>query len=380
MKRVWVFSTLLAVMAAGLAAGDVVITVSNPTSDNWSQAPVVLKWQEGMPGRGAKLPLLLKSEGADTPCQVDDLNGDGTPDELVFLADLKAGQAQSYRLTSATLDNVPQRAHTGMYLKTDTMKGMEGPGWESDLIAFRLYWDERNPVDLFGKTQSILSLDAFASAKLNYHIQSKYGQDILKVGKALGVGGFAVMVDGKVEKASYAKRDYRVAADGPLRAAIDLKYNDWETSKRRLQLTARMNIFAGQRWGEAQLKLAALDGQPLPDFVTGVVKHPDTELIQDKEAGIVGRWGRQALGDKEVPKSADLGLGVVADPQRIVELGQDDVNSYIRMSPGDGTVTYRYHASWEKEPGAAKSAKEYEEKLRALARLKPAVKIEINGK
>src|SRR6218665_1759251 len=65
----------------------------------------------------------------------------------------------------------------------------EGPGWESSKIGYRLYLDWRNCIDLFGKVTdtmvlSKVGLDGFES----YHHPSDWGMDILKAGKALGVG------------------------------------------------------------------------------------------------------------------------------------------------------------------------------------------------
>jgi hypothetical protein len=107
-----------------------------------------------------------------------------------------------------------------------------------------------------------------------------------------------------------------------------------------------------------------------------VPKHEETTLIQDKATGVLGRWGLQALGDKEVPKSGNLGLGVVFDPAQIVEFGEDGFNTYVRLRPVDGRLRYRYHGSWFKEPGAAKSTQDYQAMLEAVARLRPELRIE----
>jgi hypothetical protein len=311
---------------------------------------------------------------------VDDLDGDGAPDEIVFLAALKPGEKKSYSIVALErVTTQPSRAHAGMFLAVNGRGGMEGPGWETDLIAFRMYWDKRNAIDVFGKTQPILSLDQFASPKVNYHRLSKWGQDVLKVKTSLGIGGFGVFEKGKIEKVAVARRSYKVVADGPIRAAIDFKYDDWKTSAsdRTYRLTARMNVFAGQRWAEAQLTLDAAADQPLPELVTGVVKHEDTELVADEKAAFIGRWGRQALGNNEVPKDADLGLGVVVDPALLAGTGEDKVSSYMRLKTEPGkTVVYRYHASWQKEPGAARSAAEYKTMLEKLARMKPVITLE----
>ena len=91
----------------------------------------------------------------------------------------------------------------------------EGPGWESNKIAYRLYLDWRNAIDIFGKVTETMVLsqvgqDGFDS----YHEPQPWGSDILKVGKAKGfdyvldasqgqgvifAGGTDLLVDVKTE-------------------------------------------------------------------------------------------------------------------------------------------------------------------------------------
>jgi len=212
---------------------------------------------------------------------------------------------------------------------------------------------------------------------------------VLKVGRAFGIGGFAGFINGKVEKISNVMKTHHIRADGPIRAVVELEYVMWQpgpfpdlsrqaiTSRNapHYDLTVRMSIFAGQKWAEADIRIRAHSGSPMPEMVTGVPKWEDTALVQDKAAGILGRWGRQALGDREVPKAGTLGIGVAVDPGQIVAFGEDAFNTYVRLKPSDGRLTYRYHGSWFKEPGAAKSATEYEGMLRSVATLRPQVSI-----
>lgn len=372
-RTLW-FGIIAGTCAVGAAAPSLKVEVRNPSPDNWTDAPVVVKVAEG--DWSTSSAVVARCGEQLVFVQPDDMDGNGKVDELCFLVDLKAGETRTFAIESASAPaKVEPRAHVGMFLPTAKIKGMEGPGWESDRIAYRLYWDERNPVDVFAKTQPILSLDQFAAKGHDYHVHSKWGQDVLKVGTALGCGGFGAYINDKVEKVSYVgKRDYRILADGPIRAAIDLKYTDWETSSRKLNMTCRMSIFAGQSWAEAALKMQAVDGKPLPEFVTGIVRHEDTTLVEDTNLGTLGRWGKQALGDKEVPKQANLGLGVVCKPSEIVAYGEDKVNNFIRLK-SDGAVSYRYMANWEKQPDAAKSAEEFGEMLKRVARLHPEVKV-----
>jgi hypothetical protein len=184
-----------------------------------------------------------------------------------------------------------------------------------------------------------------------------------------------------------------VRADGPLRAVLDCEFIDWYTGpgvqkdkeegpglRRRFDLYARFSIIAGQKWGEVELFLKPVDKGPTPEIVAGVLRYEGTELIVKQNEGLLGRWGCQALGDHEVPKSGDLGLGVMASPADVVASGEDKVNNFFRLKTDHGRVRYRYLASWFKEPGGARSAEQFEQMLRAAARLRPQVRVETEAK
>jgi hypothetical protein len=367
-----------------LAAEGIAIEVSNPSNDDWQEAPVVVKWTEAMDRLGPGELQVVGPDGAGV-VQRDDLTRDGKTDEIVFLAELKGGQSKTYKLMPKTEGGRPMcRAHAGMYLR-----GLVGPAWESDVVAYRVYWNNHTAIDIFGKTQPILSLEAYASPGLNYHVQSKYGMDVLKVGPALGVGGFGVWVDDKVWMAKDTMKTYRVLANGPLRAVLELKFVDWfvgegekdpekageDGYKRRLDMDVHLKICAGQKWSTADLYINPVDPKPVPEVVTGVVIHEDTEKVHDAKLGVLGRWGRQALGDHEVRKAADLGLGVVVNPEDVIEYTKDEYNDLIRLKTKKGRVSYRFHGSWEKEPDGAKNAADYKEMLLKVARERPVVKV-----
>src|SRR5450755_792423 len=91
-------------------------------------------------------------QSVELPSQADDLDGDGKYDELVFQIALKPHQTRVVTISYgeqpviARLRSVyPQRAN----MKFSTR--YEGLGWESDEAAWRIYFDKRNAVDLYGK-------------------------------------------------------------------------------------------------------------------------------------------------------------------------------------------------------------------------------------
>lgn len=346
-----------------------VIQVNNHSDTSWVEMPVTCAINAGELPPSENGWILA---GRDIlPVQADDMDGDGKPDEIIFLASLAAGDATTYTLQANTCGIAfPARAHTGMYVK-----GFEGPGWESDRIAYRLYWDERNAIDIFCKRKPLLGLKGYATPGVNYHQETPWGMDVLAVGPSLGVGCYGIWMDGKIQKVSQAERSYRVVADGPLRAIMELNYDNWIVGARRFHLSARLSIMAGQRWAEIELRLRPLDNGTIPEFVAGVVKHEETTLIRDANIGILGRWGMQALGPGNKPRGSQLGMGLIAPPNRIVEIGEDEHNSYMRLQ-GEKKITlageasavqYYIHASWIHEAGGAESAQAYEAMLRHLA-------------
>jgi len=96
----------------------------------------------------------------ELPSQVDDLNGDFTPDELVFQVDLRPHQTKIITITWGPVDRI-FRLRADYEKQTDAVftKKIDGMGWESRRNAFRLYFDKRNAIDLYGKPKPSLQLD-----------------------------------------------------------------------------------------------------------------------------------------------------------------------------------------------------------------------------
>lgn len=128
----------------------------------------------------------LVLETMELPSQADDLDGDNKADEVAFQIDLKPRQtrivtiAYGEQFTIARLRGVyAKRSHAKFTTK------YEGMGWESDLTAWRIYFDKRNAIDLFGKKRPGLYLEMFGTPDWDYHAESPLGRDIYDVGDGL---------------------------------------------------------------------------------------------------------------------------------------------------------------------------------------------------
>src|SRR5437764_667908 len=126
-------------------------------------------------------------QATELPSQVDDLDGDGKADELAFQIDLKPNQTRMVTVTYGEPDRI-FRLRSDYPRRTDALfaKKIEGVGWESEQAAWRIYFDPRNAIDLFGKKRPMLQLQRFATPEYDYHAESPDGCDMYKIGDALG--------------------------------------------------------------------------------------------------------------------------------------------------------------------------------------------------
>ena len=227
------------------------LAVSNPTAESRPAEDIVLSVGDLKAIAPDFLPseVIVMTSAASTldedarvmattelPSQADDLDGDGKPDEIAFQIDLKPRQTRI--VTLAYGDNVTIARLRGPYAKrVDAAyeKKYEGPGWESETTAWRIYFDKRNAIDLFGKRRPGLYLESlFAKPGYVYHQESPMGRDIFDVGNSIGPGAVAAIVDGKVVRvADVADRQYRVAASGPVRAIVEIQYKGWDVAGAR---------------------------------------------------------------------------------------------------------------------------------------------------
>src|SRR5438128_11017446 len=205
--------------------------------------------------------------------QADDLDGDNKFDELAFQIDLKPKQTRIVTIAygdPATIQrlrsNYPKRTAAKFTMKFD------GLGWESEATAWRIYFDKRNAIDVWGKRRPGLYLEMFGAPEYVYHWESPLGRDIYRIGDAIGIGAVAALVDGKAVRVSdVAERKWRIVSAGPVRAVVEISYRGWKVSGREVTLTSRMTQWAGERGFEHQVTAEGADGLT---FVTGIVRQP----------------------------------------------------------------------------------------------------------
>ncbi|WP_305257386.1 DUF4861 family protein, partial [uncultured Duncaniella sp.] len=151
----------------------------------------------------------------DTPWQLDDLNDDGRPDELVFLVDLKANQTKTLTVDlSSARPKTSFTPETKAYLKLNDknkkhpeIQAIAFPGdvdnrqmynsiyghgvvLEGLYNAIRIYMDNRQSVDLYAKNTPRLELDSTGFYTTRKQLEQGYGRDVLWAGTSVALGSF----------------------------------------------------------------------------------------------------------------------------------------------------------------------------------------------
>jgi unsaturated chondroitin disaccharide hydrolase len=292
----------------------------------------------------------------ELPSQADDLDGDGKADEIAFQVDLDPHQTRILTVAygeAATLARL--RADYPARTAARFATRYEGMGWESETYAWRLYFDARNAIDLYGKRRPGLLLDLFAAPEYDYHAESPFGRDVYKNGDAIGIGSVAAW-DGRalVKVADVDKREWRVAASGPVRSVAELRYHGWSVAGRRLELVSRITQWAGERGFTHRVEVS---GGEVPVLVTGLPVKPGLEPIRDRQGGvsILATWGAQVLEPGRTATAAlpdqKLGLAILGTgPERSTTApSDDDLNHLQPVSLSNGAGQWYVYAAWDQE-------------------------------
>jgi hypothetical protein len=231
----------------------------------------------------------------------------------------------------------------------------EGPGWESDKVAYRLYLDWRNAIDVFGKkVDTIVLPNVGQDGYESYHEMSVWGQDVLKVGESLGIGTFAFWDGNHAQRVAKTDSVFcRIAEDGDLQSQIQINYYGWKIDNQSIDLKTSLTINAGSRLTKYVISM----DKPLPNVCTGIVKLDETVLLKSKDAGkwsYLATWGKQSLANDS------LGLAVLYKTDPAIKITEDEHSHVIIFSTGRQQLTYYFLAAWEGEKDGIKTKTAFE--------------------
>lgn len=367
------------------------ITVENTWNKVKTDEPVVL--------RLADLNLSFEVRSAtvyrgteEIPSQLDDLNRDTEADELAFVADFPAGTKVDFRIvlsSEPSSKNYPARVYAQMrlsdksqkfpYINYITFDGRtpvkqsysamyhHGPAFESELVAFRAYMDNRQSIDLYGKKYQRLELAETNFYPKKEQLAAGYGDDVLWAGTSIGVGSFRGWVSDKLQTIDTVdSRSAGILASGPVRTVVEFFDRNWQYDGTTLNMTQRYTLYAGHRDVRVDVSFKEEDATH-KTFATGVQKlERDNVGFLDAD-GLAGSWGSNLAYKNDTinhPRET-VGLGIYVPGRYIAAHQEDDVNYLIQMhTDSDYTLTYHFTFAAAKEERGYKSSTDWFTHLR----------------
>jgi unsaturated chondroitin disaccharide hydrolase len=291
----------------------------------------------------------------ELPSQVDGIEDERHADELAFQIDLKPHQTRIVTISYGEGDRI-WRLRGDYAKRTDALFStkFEGAGWESDVDAFRIYFDKRNGIDLYGKIRRTIQLRKIGSPDYLYYDESPEGRDIFKVGNSVGIGGVGVLVNGQVVKPAEVKnRSWRIISSGPVRSIVELTYSGWTVNGKIVNLRSRFTIWAGEYGFHHSI---VTDAESAGTIVTGIPIKPNIPSIlpngPSSTAPWLAMWGEQVVspGAAESGTVAGQNLGVAVITSGLdASYDKDDLNYLLKLKPKDGHAEWFAMAAWDQE-------------------------------
>ena len=360
------------------------VSVTNPLTTARTDQPVIISLTPFGDIRSA----LVTTCGQEIPCQLDDLNQDDTFDELCFLADLNGDETKLYEVTLLSEGEprtYPARVYTDMLLRNDKVKEKNkhnnfiesitargdcadsyhiqhhhGVEFESELNGIRIYFDKRQTLDLYGKFQKRLELQATQFYTSKEQKAEGYGDDVLWVGNTFGLGAFRgwdgqqpTMID------PVRSRTQRIISYGPLRTIVELYDRGWQG----LNMTIRYTQYAGHRDTDVDVFFNKNVSDRL--FSTGVINVKGSVEFSDHK-GLRACWGTDYPSSDTINwKRETVGLAVCI-PQKYIrseEPANKDNYAFVVATP-DNHIAYKVIYTSANETFGYHSAEEWFEFLK----------------
>ncbi len=365
------------------------VSVKNNATTNRDAVPVVIDLKtQTTPVKSA----LVTLNSVETACQLDDLDGDGTYDELCFITSLKKKEEKTF-VVSLSKEGAPKeypaKVYAEMLISNKKVKSSNkhdlyissltvdngtnpywmlhhhGPAFENEMVAYRIYFDHRQTVDIYGKYKQGLELKHTQFYPDKEQKAQGYGDDVLWVGQTFGLGTLRGW-DGNAPQmlTDVEHRTLKLVARGPLRTIVEVIDDGWKapcpTTKERISMNTRYTLYAGKRDCEVSISF----NKPVPshNFSTGIINVKNS-VEHSNGKGLRGCWGTDwpvSEKDSAGHKRETVGLGIYIPQKNVVKELTANKDNYPFVV-GNINRQFTYHITFcsDNETWGFHSAKEW---------------------
>lgn len=343
----------------------IVVEVSNTSGKDKTDAPITLKVNQSDATFEVKS-AVVREGTVEIPSQLDDLNNDRVADELAFVADIPANTTKTFKIVlSQDVSNkkytprvfaqmlISDKNGKHVPVQSITIPGTSniynqlhhhGPAFESELTAYRIYFDQKQTVDIYGKFNKGLEIKESRFYPTDEQLARGFGDDVLMVGSSCGVGavkGWNGSKSTHIEPVT--TRTERIIAYGPVRTITEIEANGWEYQGQLLNMTHRYTLYAGHR----DVCVETFFEKPLNEevFCTGVVDIKGSVSYSDHK-GLIACWGTDwPVNDTVKYAKETVGLATYI-PQKYVKQEVKDKQNYLYTICAKGEKGFLHHISF----------------------------------
>jgi hypothetical protein len=359
----WMFFVCLGMISA--EDKTVNITVSNEWNEAKTDEPVVLNVEDLNLGFEVSSAVVFDG-GKEIPSQLDDFDGDLIPDELAFVVDVEPRQSKNLKISFSSAGkqkNYDSRVYAEMLVSDRrgahvpilslTIPGTSniynqlhhhGPAFESELTAYRIYFDQKQTVDIYGKFNKGFEIRESQFYPTDEQLARGFGDDVLRVGGSCGLGALKGWDKTRASHIEPVKSlTETVVATGPVRTIVDVVSKGWQYQNKVLEMRIRYILYAGHRDCEVQV----LFDKPLEGeiFATGVQNIAGSVSSSDHE-GLIACWGRDwPVNDTVKYAKETVGLATCL-PADIVVSEINDRTNYLYQIQIPGRRGFTYHITF----------------------------------
>lgn len=344
---------------------EITITVKN----NWNKAktnePIVININD----LNTEFPVYSATvwdNSTEIPSQLDDFDKDHINDELAFLIDLPAKSKKMIKIklsSEKSEKKYPQQVHAQMLISDKRGKHVpitsltipgtsnvynqlhhHGPAFESELVAYRIYFDQKQTVDIYGKFNKGFEIEASGFYPNDEQLAKGFGDDVLRVSGSCGVGALKGWNGTKathIEPVDF--RTESIISYGPIRTIVDVKVDNWKYQNNELTMINRYTLYGGHR----DVQVDVIFKEPLKQevFCTGVQNIKGSDSFSDHK-GLIACWGTDwPVNDTVKYAKETVGLATCIPQKYVVKETQDKAN-YLYLVQAQNQKSFTYHITF----------------------------------
>ena len=198
-----------------------------------------------------------------------------------------------------------------------------GVAFESELMAYRIYFDKKQTIDVYAKRTPRMEIAACTWYPDDKQLAQGFGDDVLRVSGWIGVGSCKPFSDGKMRHFDdVLARTQRIVTVAPDHVVCEVEDSLWlAPDGKRYNVTTRYTLYAAQRDVCAEVFLSLptsttiVQQDTLPQLCTGVqnigIDCKVGSYINHKKSRTVTTWGT-AFPVNDTVKYAKETVGLAA--------------------------------------------------------------------